>query len=165
MNSSLRVDAERVGEQQLGVEPRGVAPDARDRDDGGVERVAHGHAARAAPRTPLVGLRREAPALLVGLERGGELVELALEHAVEVVHGDLDAVVGDAALGEVVGADLLGAVAGADLRAAVGGELGLLLGERALVEPRAQHAHRLLAVLQLALLVLHRDDDAASACA
>ena len=69
--------------------------------------------------------------------------------------------VGDAALAVVVGADLLGAIAGADLRAAVGGQLGLLLGQRLLVQARAQHAHRLLAVLQLALLVLHRDDDAA----
>ena len=38
-------------------------------------------------------------------------------------------------------------------------ELGPLAFELAVVEPRAQDAHRLLAVLQLRLLVLHRDDD------
>src|SRR4051794_9517697 len=102
-------------------------------------------------------LRLQAPALLVGLESCRELVQLALEDRIEVVRGQLDAVIGDPALAVVVRADLLGAVAGAALRAAVGGELGLLLGDRALVQARAKHAHRLLAVLQLGLLVLHRD--------
>jgi hypothetical protein len=50
-------------------------------------------------------------------------------------------------------------ITGPDLREAAGAELGLLLGERPLVHPGAQHAHRPLAVLQLGLLVLHRDDD------
>jgi hypothetical protein len=54
------------------------------------------------------------------------------------VHGELDAVVGDAPLAVVVCADLLGAIAGADLRAPVGGELGLLLGERARLYERAR---------------------------
>ena len=45
-----------------------------------------------------------------------------------------------------------------ELRAA--DELGLLLLALALVEARAEDAHRLLPVLQLRLLVLHRDDDA-----
>ena len=71
-----------------------------------------------------------------------------------------DAVVGHAPLGEVVGPDLLRALAGADLGAPVGGQLGLLLGDLGLVEPRAQDLERALAVLQLRLLVLHRDDDA-----
>src|SRR5207302_7573234 len=70
------------------------------------------------------------------------------------------AVVGEAVLGEVVGADLLGALAGADLGAARGGLLGLLPLALQLVEPRAQDAHRLVLVLELRLLVLHRDDDA-----
>jgi hypothetical protein len=76
------------------------------------------------------------------------------------VHGDLDAVVGHAALGEVVGADLLCPLARADLGRPRRGELGLLGGELALVEPGAQDLHRALAVLQLRLLVLHGDDDA-----
>ncbi len=41
-------------------------------------------------------------------------IQLAFENAVELVEGEVDAVVGDAALGEVVGADALGAVAAAD---------------------------------------------------
>ena len=41
-------------------------------------------------------------------------VELAVEHAVEGVQRQVDAVIGDAALREVVGADLLRAVAAAD---------------------------------------------------
>ena len=47
----------------------------------------------------------------------------------------------------------------ADLRLARGGELGLLLGECPLIEPCPQDAHRTLPVLQLGLLVLHRDND------
>ena len=105
------------------------------------------------------GLLLEPRALLLGRERGRELAQVAAEDLVEVVGGELDPVVGDPALGEVVGADLLRALAGADLRAAVGGDLGPLLLERPLVEPRAQHLHRLLPVLQLRLLVLHRDHD------
>src|SRR5262249_36409721 len=95
------------------------------------------------------GLGLEAPPALVGLQRGGDLVELALEHLVEVVDGDLDSVVGDPALAVVVGPDLLSTVASADLRAAVRGELGLLFGERALVQPRAKHPKSLVPVLEL----------------
>jgi hypothetical protein len=76
------------------------------------------------------------------------------------VLGDLDAVVGHPALGEVVGADLLRALAGADLPAAVRGLLGAPALQLVLVEAGAQHLHRPLAVLQLGLLVLHRDDEA-----
>jgi len=54
-----------------------------------------------------------------------QLVELAFEDLIEVVDGDLDAVVGDAPLAIVVGADLLGPVARAHLGAPVGRELGL----------------------------------------
>src|SRR5207302_5822375 len=97
----------------------------------------------------------EPPTLLLGLERGGEVVQLAGEDGGQVAAREPDAVVGDAVLREVVGADLLGPLAGADLRAALGGELGLLRGELALVKARAEYAQRLLAVLELRLLVLH----------
>src|SRR5579862_3276232 len=90
------------------------------------------------------GLGLQPPRTLVRLQGRGELVELAFEDLIEVVHGQLDAVIGDAALAVVIGADLLGAIAGADLRATVGRELGLLFGQRALIQPRAQHAQRLL---------------------
>ena len=76
------------------------------------------------------------------------------------MHRQLDPVVGEAVLGEVVRADLLRALAGSDLRATGRVELRALLLELALVEARAQDAHRLVLVLKLRLLVLHRDDDA-----
>ena len=88
-----------------------------------------------------------------------QLVEVAVERRVELVHREADAVVGDAVFLEVVGADLLGALAGADLRAAILGDRVLLLLHLHLVEARAQHLHRLRAVLDLRLLVLLRHDD------
>ena len=86
-------------------------------------------------------------------------LQVAVEHLVEVVGLVAGAVVGDAVLREVVGADPLGAVDGADLAAAgvAGGGVGLLLGGGQ--QPGAQDAHRLLLVLQLALLVLAADHD------
>src|SRR5205085_1645913 len=61
----------------------------------------------AAPRAPSL----ERGPLLLGGESVRELAELTLEHAVELVHRELDPVVGDPVLGEVVGADLLRALA------------------------------------------------------
>ena len=58
-----------------------------------------------------LGLGLERAAALVGLQRGGELVELAGQHGVQVVLRQPDAVVGDPALAVVVGPDPLGAVA------------------------------------------------------
>src|SRR3954465_6383710 len=107
---------------------------------------------RAASLTDCEGAGLELAALLIGLQRGGELVELAGEHGRDVPARELDAVVGHPVLREVVGADLLRARPGADLRLALRGQLGLLRCELHLVEPRAQYAHRLLAVLKLGLL-------------
>src|SRR6188472_4227551 len=104
--------------------------------------------------------RLEGPPPVLGLERLGELFEVPVQDLVEAEHGVLHAVVGEAVLGEVVGPDLLGALAGADLRAPRGGDLGLLALALRLVQTRAEDAHRLLLVLELRLLVLHRDDDA-----
>ena len=61
--------------------------------------------------------------------------------------------------GIVVGPHLLRALPRPDLRAAIRRDLFLLLADRMLVEARAQHAHGALTVLQLRLLVLHRDHD------
>src|SRR5205814_3486586 len=66
-------------------------------------------------------------------------------------------VIRDAVVLEVVGADLLGALAGAHLAAAIFRDRLLLLPQLHLVETRAQHLHRLRAVLDLRLLVLLRD--------
>ena len=57
---------------------------------------------------------------------GDQFVEVAVEHGIETVERQIDAVVGDAALREIVGADALRAVAGADLTFAVCGNLGVL---------------------------------------
>ena len=78
----------------------------------------------------------------------------------QVVDREVDAVVGDPALREVVGADLGAAVAGRDLRLALRRVLRLLLLQLGVVEARAQHLHRLRAVLDLRALVLAGDDEA-----
>ena len=57
-------------------------------------------------------------------EGGDEIVDVAVHGGGEVVAGVMDAVVGDAVLGEVVGADFFAAVAGADEGFAIGGGLG-----------------------------------------
>lgn len=44
----------------------------------------------------------------------GEFIDVAVHDALHIVGGVVDAVIGDAGLGEVVGADLLGTVAGAN---------------------------------------------------
>ncbi len=88
------------------------------------------------------------------------LAQVPVENLVEPVQRQLDPVIGDATLGEVVRPDLLRPLARADLRATRGRELRLLLFALELVEARAQDAHRLHAVLELRLLVLHRDDEA-----
>src|SRR6266487_6384935 len=81
-------------------------------------------------------------AALFSLQCLGELVQLAFENAVEVVHGQLYAMVGDPVLRIVISADLLGPPARADLRTARRRLLGRLLLPLELVEPRAQHAQR-----------------------
>src|SRR5262249_24375380 len=110
---------------------------------------------RPSPAGPVV---EPAPPLL-GQKRVGERPEAALEHLLLVREDEVDAVVGDAVLRVVVRADLLGPLAGAELRAAGGRDIGLLLGPRPLVQARAQDPHGPLAVLELALLVLHGDDE------
>src|SRR6185503_10678606 len=71
---------------------------------------------------PLLQLLR----LVVGDEAAHDLLQVAVEHRLQAVEGQADAVVGDPVLVEVVGADLLAAVAAAHLALAVAGD-GLLL--------------------------------------
>src|SRR6185312_4679323 len=68
--------------------------------------------------------------------------------------------IGDAPLREIVGADALRAVAGADLAAAGLRPLGIELCPLEIVEPGAQHLHRLGLVLVLRLLILLADHEA-----
>src|SRR5438445_163549 len=73
--------------------------------------------------------RRRRSAEFLGLGARDQLVDknvdVAVEHARQVIGRHANAVIGDARLGKVVGADLFAALAAADLRFAVGG-LGLL---------------------------------------
>src|SRR5437867_11021275 len=86
-----------------------------------------------------------------------ELVQVAVQNLIELVQGQVDAVVRDSVLLEVVSTDLLRAVAGPDHAPPLGADRLLLLGELHLVEACAQHAQSLLSVLQLRLLVLDAD--------
>src|SRR5581483_3249108 len=93
------------------------------------------------PRTPsggrVGGLSREQATFLLRGQGVRELAQVAGEHLVEVVRGEVHPVIGHPALGEVVGADLLGALAGPDLQPALRGDLRLLLGELLLVQASA----------------------------
>src|SRR4051812_31247998 len=97
--------------------------------------------------------------LVLARERVDQLVELAVHDAVDLVKGEVDAVVGDAALRKVVGADARGAVARADERFARRGGLRLLLRELLVADARGEHRERFLAVLVLRARVLAFDDD------
>ena len=99
--------------------------------------------------------------LVFGHKSLDHLVEsLAGYHLVQLVEGEVDAVVGHASLREIVGPDPLGAVAGADLALSRGGAFGLKPGAFGVIQPRAQDLHRLGAVLVLGFLVLLADHDA-----
>ena len=50
------------------------------------------------------------------IQRANELVEVAVHDIVELVEGQIDAMVGDAALRKIVRANALGAIARADLQ-------------------------------------------------
>jgi hypothetical protein len=55
-----------------------------------------------------------------------EFLDLAVQHVVQIVYGQADPVVGDAALGKIVGPDLGAPVAGADEAFPVPGDFFLL---------------------------------------
>ena len=102
--------------------------------------------------------------LMLGDQGIDDLVEAApLQHQIEAVQREADAVIGDAPLRKIIGADALRAVAGADLAAAGLRPLRIELGAFEIVEPGAQHLHRLRLVLVLRLLVLLADHEARSA--
>ena len=123
------------------------------------QHVATGRARSRASRA-LRLLPRQLARPLVRHERVGQLGEVARQHLVELVEGEVDAVVGDPVLLVVVGADLVGAAAGADLAAALGRHLGGLAVLLGLQQACPQHHHRLGPVLDLRLLVLHGHDRA-----
>src|SRR6185369_9186663 len=92
---------------------------------------------------------------LVGHEqRLDELVEVASQHARQVMHGLADAVVRDAVLRVVVRPDLVAPVARADHRPPSRRIRRTLLLDLEIEQARPQHGQRLGLVLVLALLVL-----------
>src|ERR1700688_5027675 len=89
----------------------------------------------------VVVLEQPSRLVLVG-QRLDEQVEIAVEHALELMQREVDAVVGDARLRKVVGADLLAAITGPHHRSSGRLELRIALRLRKVVEARAQDAHR-----------------------
>src|ERR1700722_7074505 len=94
-----------------------------------------------------------------GGERVDYRVQVAVDHLVQVVCLVAHPVVVDAVLREVVGAHPFGPVDRADLRLALSARLRVCLFLGRGEQPGAQHAQRLLLVLQLALLILAGDHD------
>ena len=66
-------------------------------------------------------------------------VHIAVHHKIQFVQGEVDAVVGNAALRVVVGANALASIAAADERFAFGGFFGVGFAFLNVVEPRGEH--------------------------
>ena len=82
-------------------------------------------------------------------QRFDDWVEVALHDLVELVEGEVDAVVGDASLRKIVGADASGAVARAHQRLACGGLFGLLFFTLGIGNARGEQGHGAGTVLML----------------
>src|SRR5262245_13555361 len=148
---------------------RSAANPARRRSAGPLDAGFGAEGARPPRASKMRGLsgRRSRPRAAVELRRPlgrdrlrHELVEVALHHPVQLVQGQIYAVIGHPVLLEVVGPDLLRAVAAPDHSAPLRADRLPLLGELHLVEPGAQDAQRFFPVLELRLLVLNADHQA-----
>ena len=64
--------------------------------------------------------------LMLVHQRIDEQVQITAKELIEFVEGQIDAVVGDSALGEIIGPDTLGAITTSDLEAAGFGNFGVL---------------------------------------
>src|SRR5688572_27199956 len=102
----------------------------------------------------------QALGLMPGDDSAHEIVEVAVDDAIELVQREADAVVGDAVLREVVGADLLRAFAGADHAAALVADRVVLLLLLEVEQAALEHLEGARLVLDLAALVLALDDHA-----
>ena len=80
--------------------------------------------------------------------------EVAVEHGIETIERQVDAVVGDAALREIVGPNALGTVPRTDERFSLARFLGLLFGLPHGVETCGEHGHGARLVLRLRAFVL-----------
>src|SRR6185436_4739076 len=106
-----------------------------------------------------LGELRQPLGLVGGDQATDQVVELAVEDALDLVQRQVDPMVGHTALREVVGADALRAVARADQRLAHRSRLRRDLALALVLDPRREHAERLLAVLVLRARILAFDDD------
>ena len=70
------------------------------------------------------------------LQRVDQSVEIAVNHAIEVMKREFDAVVGHAVLREIVGANVFVSLAGADLAVALGAVFFGFLALFSLQQPR-----------------------------
>ena len=155
------VEPERVADQDARVELGRVEPGIARNSRSERRRARHATNVSRRDRRDHDVFRREQLGLMLGHQRVDDLAErFAFDDLRQLVEREIDAVVGDAALREIVGADALGAVAGADLAAPLGGARGVELLALVVVEPRAQHRHRLGAVAMLRAVLLHHDHDA-----
>src|SRR5512141_138405 len=109
-------------------------------------RLAHAGTRKASRGALLVGHRREQVGLMLARKRIRQLEEIAIDDRIDLVEGEIDAMVGDAPLREIVRADALAAIAAADQALAHRGlrllSFAALLVEKAL----SKHRHGLGAV-------------------
>ena len=93
---------------------------------------------------------------MFGNQGVGDFFQVAVHHKIQLVQGEVDAVVGHAALGVVVGADAFAAVAAADKGFAFGGFFGLGFAFLRVVQAGGKDFHclRLVGVLAAAVLAL-----------
>src|SRR4051795_8368567 len=143
------------------TDPRSVAL-TTGRTTGSTNRACSGSAGGAGVWA-IVGLREvsEAVRLVRHDERVDQRVELAFQHARDVVDRRPDAVVGHPVVREVVGPDLLGPLPAAHHQPALRALRLALLGELHVVQAGSQYRHGLGLVLVLALLVLDLHDQPA----
>ena len=98
---------------------------------------------------------------LIGAAQGFDhFVHVAGNDLVELVQGQIDAVIGEPALRKVVGADAFTAVARTDQRAAMVGRHLIGFAVAFVLDAREQHLHRLVAVAMLRAIVLTLRHDA-----
>src|SRR5216683_1233047 len=107
------------------------------------------------PRSATSPQRSGAQRLRLLLRRQGvdKRIDFAVQHVVELVERQVDAMVGDAGLREVVSANSFRTVARADHRTAGLGDLRVLLRVGSLEQPRPQNLERTRLVLVLGLLI------------
>src|SRR5215213_3745570 len=105
-------------------------------------------------------LRFQLLSLVMRDESVDERIEIAFHHEVQLMDRQTNPMIADAVFLEVISTNLFRAIAGANHRTTLACLCFVLLLLFKLLKTRAQNSHRLFAVLDLRLLVLHRNDNA-----